>query len=70
MHMRYETVQGLSDEDFRRPTGVQRSTFDTMLKTIKEILHDFGRLPKLSRADQLLLTLTQVVTYIIVFSMP
>jgi hypothetical protein len=55
--MRYETVQGLSDEDFRRSTGVQRSTFDTMLKTVKEILRDFGRPPKLSRADQLLLTL-------------
>jgi hypothetical protein len=61
--MRYETVQGLSDEDFRRSTGVQRSIFDTMLKTVKEILRDFGRPPKLSRADQLLLTLTQVVTY-------
>jgi hypothetical protein len=56
-HMRYETVQGLSDEDFRRSTGVQRSTFDTMLKTVKEILRDFGRPPKLSRADQLFLTL-------------
>jgi hypothetical protein len=55
--MRYETVQGLSDEDFRRSTGVQRSTFDTMLKTVKEFLRDFGRPPKLSRADQLLLTL-------------
>jgi hypothetical protein len=55
--MRYETVQGLSDEDFRRSTGVQRSTFDNILKTVKEILHDFGRPPKLSRADQLLLTL-------------
>ncbi len=55
--MRYETVQGLSDEDFRRSTEVQRSTFDTMLKTVKEILRDFGRPPKLSRADQLLLTL-------------
>jgi hypothetical protein len=48
---------GLSNEDFRRSTGVQRSTFDTMLKTVKEILRDFGRSPKLSRADQLLLTL-------------
>jgi hypothetical protein len=55
--MRYETVHCLSDEDFRRSTGVQRSTFDTMLKTVKEILRDFGRPPKLSRADQLLLTL-------------
>jgi DNA-directed RNA polymerase specialized sigma subunit len=56
-HMRYETVHSLSDEDFRRSAGVQRSTFDTMLKTVKEILRDFGRPPKLRRADQLLLTL-------------
>jgi hypothetical protein len=55
--MRYETVQGLSDEDFKRSTGVQRSTFDTMLKTVKEMLRKFGRPPKLSRADQLLLVL-------------
>jgi hypothetical protein len=68
--MRYETVHSLSEEDFKRSTGVQRSTFDTMRQIIEQKLGNFGRPPKLSRADQLLLTLTQVVTYNIVFSMP
>jgi DNA-directed RNA polymerase specialized sigma subunit len=43
--------------------GGQSSTFETMLKTIKEILRDFGRPPKLSRADQLLLTLMYWLEY-------
>ena len=55
--MRYETVQGLKDEDFKRLTGVQRSTFEKMLAVVQSGLRDFGRPPKLSRADQLLLTL-------------
>ena len=55
--MRYETVQVLKDEDFKRLTGVQRSTFEKMLEVVQNGLRDFGRPPKLSRADQLLLTL-------------
>jgi hypothetical protein len=55
--MRYETVQTLKDEDFKRSTGVQRSTFEKMLEVVEEGLHNFGRPPKLSRADQLLMTL-------------
>ena len=55
--MRYETVQKLKDEDFKRSTGVQRSTFEKMLEVVEAGLRDFGRPPKLSRADQLLLTL-------------
>jgi hypothetical protein len=55
--MRYETVQTLKDEDFKRSTGVQRCTFEKMLKVVEAGLRDFGRPPKLSRADQLLLTL-------------
>jgi hypothetical protein len=55
--MRYETVQALKDEDFRRSTGVQRSTFEKMLKVVEAGLRDFGRPPKLGRADQLLMTL-------------
>lgn len=55
--MRYETVQALIDEDFKRSTGVQRSTFEKMLKVVEAGLRDFGRPPKLNRADQLLLTL-------------
>ena len=56
-HMRYETVQKLKDEDFKRSTGIQRSTFEKMLEVVEDGLRDFGRPPKLSRADQLLMTL-------------
>jgi len=55
--MRYETVQNLKDEDFKRSTGVQRSTFAKMLEVVENGWRDFGRPPKLSRADQLLMTL-------------
>jgi hypothetical protein len=55
--MRYETIEHLKDTDFKRLTGVKRETFDQMLKVIEKGLRTFGRPPKLSRADQLLLTL-------------
>jgi hypothetical protein len=55
--MRYEAVQNLKDEEFKRSTGVQRSTFGKMLEVVEEGLGNFGRPPKLSRADQLLMTL-------------
>jgi hypothetical protein len=55
--MKYETVQTLKDEEFKRSTGVQHSTFEKMLKVVEAGLRDFGRPPKLSRADQLLMTL-------------
>jgi len=55
--MRYETVQHLKDTDFKRLTGVQRETFEKMLEVVENGLRDFGRPSKLSRAEQLLLTL-------------
>ena len=55
--MRYETVKLLSDEDFKRSTGVKRDTFDKMLAVVEKRFRDFGRPSKLSRADQLLMTL-------------
>jgi hypothetical protein len=55
--MRYETVQKLKDEEFKRSTGVSRAMFEKMLVVVKNGLRDFGRTPKLSRADQLLMTL-------------
>ena len=55
--MRYETVQKLSDEAFKRSTGVQRQTFEKMVTVVEAGLRKFGRPPKLSRADQLLMTL-------------
>lgn len=55
--MRYETIENLKDTDFKRLTGVQRETFDQMLTIVEKGLRNFGRPPKLSRADQLLMTL-------------
>src|SRR5512147_1232620 len=55
--MKYETIQHLKDTDFKRLTGVERETFEEMLTVVEKGLHDFGRPPKLSRADQLLMTL-------------
>jgi hypothetical protein len=55
--MRYETIKHLKDTDFKRLTGVQRETFERMLAVVEKGLRDYGRPTKLSRADQLLLTL-------------
>jgi hypothetical protein len=55
--MRYETIKHLKDGDFKRLTGVQRATFEQMLEVVEKGLRNFGRPSKLSRADQLLLTL-------------
>jgi hypothetical protein len=55
--MRYETIKHLKEADFKRLTGVQRTTFETMLTAVEKGLRDFGRPTKLSRADQLLMTL-------------
>jgi DDE superfamily endonuclease len=55
--MRYETIKQLKDTEFKRLTGVQRETFEEMLKVVEKGLGNFGRPPKLSRADQLLMTL-------------
>jgi len=55
--MKYETIKQLKETDFKRLTGVQRETFDLMLQVVEKGLRDFGRPPKLSRADQLLMTL-------------
>jgi hypothetical protein len=55
--MRYETVQKLMDEDFKRSTGVQRITFEKMLEVVEAGLCDFGRPQTVSWANQLMLTL-------------
>ena len=55
--MRYETVKALKSEDFKRLTGVSREVYEKMLAILKRDLRDFGRPPKLNRADQLLMTL-------------
>jgi len=55
--MRYETIEHLKDSDFKRLTGIQRETFEQMLKVVEKGLRNFGRPSKLNRADQLLMTL-------------
>lgn len=55
--MEYETIKHLKDTDFKRLTGVQRETFEKMLVVVEKGWRDFGRPAKLSRADQLLMTL-------------
>ena len=54
--MRYEIAKKLTDEDFKRSTGVSRNLFEQMLMVLQKELRDFGRPPKLSQEDQLLLT--------------
>jgi len=55
--MKYTKVKDRKDTDFKRPTGVKRTTFEKMLRVLEKELRNFGRPPKLSRADQLLMTL-------------
>lgn len=55
--MRYENIKNLKDEDFKRLTGVTRSTYEKMLEVLEQGWRDFGRPPTLSRADQLLMSL-------------
>lgn len=55
--MRYETIKELKEEDFKRSTGVSRGIFGKMLVVLQKEMRDFGRPPKLGRADQLLMAL-------------
>ena len=55
--MRYEDIKEWKAEDFKRLTGVKPVTFTKMLSVLEKELPNFGCLPKLSRADQLLMTL-------------
>ena len=55
--MRYEDIKDWKAADFKRLTGVQATTFAKMLTVLEKELPSFGRPPKLSRADQLLMTL-------------
>jgi len=55
--MRYEEIKDWKDTDFKRLTGVKHETFNQMLMVLERELPSFGRPPKLSRTDQLLMTL-------------
>jgi hypothetical protein len=55
--MRYEEIKNRHAKDFKRLTGIEHPTFRHMVRVLERDLPHFGRPPKLSRADQLLLTL-------------
>ena len=55
--MRYENIKDWKKSYVKRLTGVRRETFEKMLAVINKELPNFGRPPKLKRADQLLMTL-------------
>jgi hypothetical protein len=55
--MRYEEIKEWKEQDFKRLTGVQHETFKKMLAVLNRELPSFVRPTKLSRADQLLITL-------------
>ena len=55
--MRYEKIKNRTDKDFKRLTGVPHKIFKQMVVILKQEMRNFGRPPKLSREDQLLMTL-------------
>jgi hypothetical protein len=55
--MHYENIKDSSPSDFKRLTGVRKETFELMVRTLREHLRDFGRPPKNTLEDRLLMTL-------------
>jgi len=55
--MRHEKIKDYGNEKFKRLTGVKKETYAMMVNVLESELRDFGRPSKLSRADQLLMTL-------------
>jgi len=59
--MKWETIKGYKDEDFRRITGVKRETFAKMLELLQaahaEKHKRRGRKPKMHMEDRLLMVL-------------
>lgn len=67
LQLKYEQVKSLSDEQFRRLTGVKRSTFDRMIRILEEAAKKKktkgGRKNKLSIENQLLMALEYIREY-------
>jgi len=66
--MKFENLKKRSDEEFRRITGVKRTTFSKMLEIIREASvtkakGPGGRPPKLSIENRLLMTLEYLREY-------
>ncbi len=55
--MRHEKIKNYGNAKFKRLTGVKKETYTMMVNVLESELREFGRPPKLSRADQLLVTL-------------
>lgn len=65
--MRYESLKEFKDEEFRRLTGIKRSTFEKMVGILqeaeKEKKKNGGKPNKLSMEDRLLMTLEYIREY-------
>jgi hypothetical protein len=65
--MKFETVKGLKEEQFRRLTGVKRATFDKMVCILRDKHQEKklkgGRKNKLSIENMLLMTLAYLREY-------
>lgn len=65
--MKYEQINGLEEEKFRRLTGVKRSTFEKMIKVLNEAdkckQGKGGRKPRLCLEDRLLMALEYIREY-------
>jgi hypothetical protein len=65
--MKYKTLKGLCDEEFRRLTGVKRTTFEKMVSILKEAEKKkkaFGGKPNnLVMEDRLLMALEYIREY-------
>jgi hypothetical protein len=65
--MRYDCLKEFKDEEFRRLTGVKRSTFEKMVNILKEAEYSKkalgGRPNRLSTEDQLLMALEYIREY-------
>lgn len=55
--MKYDEIKDRKTADFKRLTGVTPTLFRKMVVVLKRELPNFGRPPKLKRANQLLMTL-------------
>ena len=65
--MKYDQIKNLSEEQFRRLTGVKRKTFEKMTEILQEVdqrkkAHG-GRKNKLSIENQLLMALEYIREY-------
>lgn len=70
MPTKYKKLEKLSDQEFKRATGVKRKTFKMMLLEVNKAKKERrvkskgrGRKPNLTAADQLLLTLEYLREY-------